>query len=249
MNRRLVLVLVVVAFVAAGWASDGNIGASSECINRRCDVSASSSWLAVFTAFGLTGFMSFYPQRRCPGDPSRIVGVWRRVGSFLVDFTFVLMIVAPLAALPILAVEAEYAETFQWSFAREYPRPTDWLLFTSGALAGFAALFLYFYQHERLGRPTVGQYVLGYRVVPTSDGKPNYALRVLLSFVGLCIWPVSMILASRNSHKAFWWDGATGTKVVACCQLTNRCAGRVRDKVPSSDAGARAAQLNRRPLC
>jgi hypothetical protein len=30
-----------------------------------------------------------------------------------------------------------------------------------------------------------------------------------------------------------------------CCRLTNRWSGRVIDKVPSSDAGARAAQLNR----
>jgi hypothetical protein len=157
--------------------------------------------------------MWFYPQRQCPIDPSRVVGLWRRFGSFLVDFTFVLMIVAPLAALPILAVEAKYAETFQWSFARDYSRPTDWLFFSLGGLAVFAALFLYFYQHARLGRPTVGQYVLNFRVVPSGDGKPSYALRVLLSFIGLCMWPVSVILASRNSHKLFWWDGETKTKV------------------------------------
>jgi hypothetical protein len=214
MNRHLVLALVIVAFVAAGWASDGNIGASSECINGRCIVSAFSSWLAVVTAFGLASFMCIYRQRQCPPDPSRVVGVWRRFGSFLVDFSFVLMIVSPLAALPILAVEAKYAGTFQWSFAREYSRPTDSLYFSLGVLACFAALFLYFYQHARLGRPTVGQYVLSYRVVPSSGGKPSYALRVLLSFVGLCMWPVSTILASRNSHKAFWWDGATKTEVV-----------------------------------
>jgi hypothetical protein len=124
------------------------------------------------------------------------------------------MIVSPLAALPILAVEVKYADTFQWSFMREYSRPTDSLYFSLGGLAGFAALFLYFYQHGRLGRPTVGQYVLSYRVVPSSGGKPSYALRVLLSFVGLCMWPVSVILASRNSHKTFWWDGATKTEVV-----------------------------------
>ena len=29
------------------------------------------------------------------------------------------------------------------------------------------------------------------------------------------------------------------------CRLTNRSSGRVIDKVPSSDVGARAAQLNR----
>jgi hypothetical protein len=214
MNRLLVLAVVLVAFIAVGWASDGNVGASSECTNGQCVVRASSSWLAVVTAFGLTGFMWFYPQRRCPLDQSRAVGVWRRFASFLVDFAFVLMIVSPLAALPILAVEAKYAEPFQWSFAREYSRPTDLLFFSLGGLAGFAALFLYFYQHARLGRPTVGQYVFSYRVVPSSDGKPSYAWRVLLSFVGLCMWPVSVILASRNSHKAFWWDGATKTEVV-----------------------------------
>jgi hypothetical protein len=30
-----------------------------------------------------------------------------------------------------------------------------------------------------------------------------------------------------------------------CCRLTNRWSGRVKDKVPSSDVCARAAQLNR----
>jgi hypothetical protein len=214
MNRFLVLALLVVAFFAVGWASDGNVGASSECINGRCVVAASSSLLAVIAAFGLIGLMYFYPQRQCPLDPSRVVGVWRRFGSFLVDFAFVLMIVAPLAALPVLAEEAKYADTFQWSFAREYSRPTDSLYFSLGALACFAALFLYFYQHARLGRPTVGQYVLSYRVVPSGGNKPSYALRVLLSFVGLCMWPVSMILASRNPHKTFWWDAATNTEVV-----------------------------------
>ena len=214
MNRLFVLAVVVVAFIASGWVSHGNVGASSECINGQCVVTASSSWFAVVTAFGLAGFMWFYPQRRYPLDPSRVVGVWRRFGSFFIDFAFVLMIVSPLAALPILAVEAKYADPFQWSFVREYTRPTDWLLFSLGGLASFAALFLYFYQHARLGRPTVGQYVLSYRVVPSNDGKPSYALRVLLSFVGLCMWPVSVILAARDSHKNFWWDGATNTEVV-----------------------------------
>ena len=32
---------------------------------------------------------------------------------------------------------------------------------------------------------------------------------------------------------------------MASCRLTNRRSGRVRDKVPSPDAGVRAAQLNR----
>jgi hypothetical protein len=31
----------------------------------------------------------------------------------------------------------------------------------------------------------------------------------------------------------------------ACCGLTNRWSGRVRDKVPSSYRGVRAAELNR----
>src|SRR5689334_6663237 len=99
MNRLWVLALIVAAFVSTGWASGGSVGVSSECRNADCVVSASSSLLSVALAVGLAIFLVVYRQREYAFDATKVVGVWRRFGSFLLDFALVLMIVSPLAAL------------------------------------------------------------------------------------------------------------------------------------------------------
>jgi hypothetical protein len=215
MNRHLLLALVMAVFFLSGWASGGNIGVSSECRNADCYVSASSSLLSILLAIGLAIFLVTYPQRSRPDDTSTVVGVWRRFGAFFLDCLLVMVIVSPLSAIPVLVSEASYSGTFQWAFERDHSRPTDSLYIFPGVLAGFLALFYYFYQHGRSGRPTVGQYVSSYRVTDAPDsGEPRYALRVVMSFLGLCMWPISVILALRNPNKAFWWDAATRTRVV-----------------------------------
>jgi hypothetical protein len=83
------------------------------------------------------------------------------------------------------------------------------------AFGVFLLLFFYFYLHLRVNRQTAGQYVLGYRVTAAEGtAKPNYGTRVVLSFMGLCMWPISLILALRKPSKAFWWDSATNSRVV-----------------------------------
>jgi RDD family len=213
MNRYQVLAVLVLAFIAMNWASTGQIGATSECHNGHCVVSAASSWVAIVVALGMGIFLALYRPRTQALDPSRVVGVWRRFGAFFVDFTSVVMIVSPLAALPVLVAEANYTATFKWSFMRDYSRPTDAPYILSAVLVMFGALFSYFYLHARYGRPTVGPYVLGYRVTHATGAAPSYARRIVLSFVGLCMWPVSVILALRKPQKSFWWDTATNTMV------------------------------------
>jgi hypothetical protein len=41
------------------------------------------------------------------------------------------------------------------------------------------------------------------------------------------------------------FQGVGPRSYLSPCRLTNRWSGRVKDKVPSSNAGVRAAQLNR----
>jgi hypothetical protein len=124
------------------------------------------------------------------------------------------MIMAPVGALPILVAEAKYSGTFEWNFTRHYARPTDAILILPSAVATFLALFVYLYLHARSHRPTIGQFVSGYRVTATPGSEPpNYALRVVLSFIGLCAWSVSLVPALRRPDKAFWWDVVTRTKV------------------------------------
>jgi hypothetical protein len=212
MNRFLVLTVVVIAFITSGWASHGHVGVSSQCRNATCLVSASSSLTSIILALGLLAFLLLYRQREYAPDRQTIVGVWRRIGAFLIDFWLVLLIMSPLAALPVLISEASYTGSFEWSFARGYSRPSDSLYLLPAVFATFAALFLYHHQHGRSSRPTIGQYILGYRIAPLAGCEPRYARRVLLSFVGLCVWPISVILALREPDKAFWWDTASRTK-------------------------------------
>lgn len=229
MSRTIVFVLVFGAFFLTSTMSGGSV--SSVCSNADCLVSASSSPFSVALAVGLLLFLVFYPQLENTADNTRVVGVWRRFGAFFLDFTLVLMSVTPLAALPFLWAEAGHTGIFQWSFEREFLRPTDSVYILPSVFAAFLALFYYFYQHARVGRQTIGQYVLGYRVVRASgiDGEPKYGMRVVMSFLGLCIWPISVILALRNSHKAFWWDAATGSNVARVASANNRIE-RTRDR-------------------
>jgi hypothetical protein len=214
MGRLAVLLMVVAAFALSSWASGGNIGASSECQNAGCVVSASSSIFSVGLGFALALLLAIYRQRQTAFDYSRIVAVWRRFGAFLLDLAVVLLVMAPVGAIPILVAEAKYSGSFEWTFARHYSRPTDAVLILPSVFATFLVLFVYLYLHARSHRATIGQFISGYRVTDDPDsGASRYALRVVLSFVGLCAWPVSLVPALRRRDKAFWWDVVTRTKV------------------------------------
>jgi uncharacterized RDD family membrane protein YckC len=214
MIRLIALSLVVGVFILSSWASGGHLGTSSECRNTECVVTASSSALSLVIAFALAIILALYRPNPSTDDHSRIVGVWRRFGAFLLDLAVVLMIVAPFGAVPILLAEAKYSGSFQWSFTRHFSRPTDIVLILPGALAALLALFFYFYYYARSQKATIGQFIMGYRVLAESEAaSPNFVFRVVLSFVGLCAWPVSLVPALRKPNRAFWWDEATRTKV------------------------------------
>ena len=110
-------------------------------------------------------------------------------------------IVAPIGALPTLIAEYHFTGTFQWAFEREFERPPDTILILPVALGIFVAMFFYFYLHPKRNRQTLGQYVLGYRVIAARQPLgASYGVRALLSFVGLCAWPISVILALRDER-------------------------------------------------
>lgn len=215
MSRLAVFTVVLVSLALSSWAAGGSVGASSACENARCAVNASSSLISILISVALTVFVLIYPQRTSAPHETSVVGVWRRFGAFFLDFASVVMVVSALGAVPLLIAEASFTGVFQWSFERDFARPTDTVYVLPAVFGGFLLLFLYFYLHPRVNRQTLGQYVLGYRVMEVSTAaKPRYGVRVLLAFVGLCMWPISVILALRTPRKAFWWDSATNSRVV-----------------------------------
>jgi hypothetical protein len=215
MSRLVVFVVVVAAWLISSWSAGESLGTSSACENSKCVVTASSSLIAIVMSIALSTFALTYRQLPAAPNDARIVGVWRRFGAFLLDFTAVVMVVSSIGAIPMLLAEGHFTGQFHWSFSREFSRPTDAVIVLPIALACFLVLFGYFYGHARADRQTLGQYVLGYRVMAANEQvRPAYGKRVLLSFVGLCMWPISVILAMRKPHKDFWWDSATDSRVV-----------------------------------
>ena len=80
----------------------------------------------------------------------------------------------------------------------------------------FAALYFYFYLYARSSKQTIGQYVCSYTICAAADtGKtPQYALRILYSYIGFCTFPVTIILRVVAPDEACWWDAFSHTKAV-----------------------------------
>ena len=215
MSRLLVFAVIALGVITSSWGSADTLGAQLRCENSACLVSAGATPQSLVVAIAILAFLFTYSQREQEPNNQAIVGVWRRLGAFLLDFTTIMVIAAPIGAMPTLIAEYYYTDSYQWSFARDFERPTDMLLIMPVGIGIFMAMFFYFYVHAKRGIQTLGQYVLGYRVVAANSAEgPSYGMRALLSFVGLCAWPVSVVLAMKHERKAFWWDAATGSQVV-----------------------------------
>ena len=139
------------------------------------------------------------------------VTIWERMSALLIDFASVVVVTIPLISLPGLLLEWQATGTFSWAFEREFMRATD---IVSGALflVILPVLYGYFVTLPRRGYATIGQYIMGYRIVPLDDfgAKPQYFHRVILSYFLICC-----ILAwgylFRQDEGVYWWERKTHT--------------------------------------
>lgn len=216
MPRIIVLITLFSLFFINAFFTNGGAVLSSDCVNSHCMVSASASLASLIIGFLLALFVVLFPREETIIDKDNIVGLMRRFAAFFMDFMTVLIVFTPFAVLPLLLAEADYTGAFSWNFERDYARPTDNNYALPGIFSLFIALYLYFYLYARFNKQTLGQYIMGYKVVAEDESTdvPIYFLRPLLSYFGICMWPISAFFASRNENKACWWDGFTNTKVV-----------------------------------
>ncbi|MES1156859.1 MAG: RDD family protein [Alphaproteobacteria bacterium] len=215
--RRIWVFAALAAILIVNFGASPHEGFNSTCVNDQCYMSASSSLVSLIASAILAVFTVFYPQKAGESERTEPVKIKERFAAFLIDFFIVISAGGPVATLPILLTEAKAVGRFQWSFERDFSRPTDYVLAVPGVFFMFGLLFVYFYVHLLIGRQTVGQYLLGYRVegAPSVEGKkPAWGLSVLLGYVGLCVWPISVYLAAKREDKAFWWNLQTDTRLV-----------------------------------
>lgn len=215
LTRKLVF-CALVAILVALFAAVPHQGFSFACSSNQCSMSASTSMMGLVAPGILIAFIVFHPQET--GTPKHVepIKIWERFTAFLIDLLVVFSVSVPIATLPILLAEAGATGNFQWSFERDFSRPTDAALAFPGVLWMFVALVGYFYIHPVIGRQTIGQYLLGFRVeaVPGAGKKPSFGLNILLGYIGLCVWPVSLYLAAKRQDKTCWWNLRTRTRLV-----------------------------------
>lgn len=214
MDRGLVLLIfVIILFVSTG-VSVGSVGFSSYCSNNGCEVKASASLISILLSVALFILLLTYRQHNFKINHSNRVRMLRRIGALFIDFMVIMIITSPIATLPILIAEANYTGTFQWSFEREFARSTDGIFVHPPILLTFFLLFYYFYIHPKIGKATVGQYILGYTIKATDDSTPKYGLRVFYSLIALSIWPITIVLCLAKKKRDRWWDTKSNTRAV-----------------------------------
>ena len=78
----------------------------------------------------------------------------------------------------------------------------------------------YFWLPPKFGKATLGQYVMGIRIVAARYEKPNYILRFCLGFISLWFWVLTILwrfagmFQLRKQSNIFWWDRHSQTRMI-----------------------------------
>ncbi|WP_143435534.1 RDD family protein [Henriciella aquimarina] len=174
------------------------------------------SWFGMLVTAPFAIFALRFPQRE--GRPTYgPVRLWKRFLAFFIDFFVSVAIFTSPLVLFELGLEASWTGHFSWQVERDFSRPTDWVhaLLTFLMLGG---VFSYFWLLPKVGRATIGQYIMGYRVEPSPvrSGASQYAHRTFAAFVALCVWPLTLALAAGQTKPGeYWWDRVSRTRAFA----------------------------------
>jgi|GEM_PF-2462972 len=149
------------------------------------------------------------------------VNVLPRVGAFIIDMLTIQLIWMPVMVLGIIFAEVLYTGEWRWAFERDFQRATDMPLFLIPFFGMFGSVIGYQYWSLRTGRQTIGQYVLGFRVIADeqSASPANYGLHLFLATIAAGLWPINLILAVVDRRKRFWWSKLANTR---CVQVTRK---------------------------
>lgn len=211
MKRWGLLLALIAAFAAMAPFGGGNF--AMHCVDRNCEVMASSSAVsAVLGVVLLVALLSI--PRRAFELTGEAVGCWRMIAALFIDMMLVTLGLASVLALPMLLAEASYSGHFEWSFRRKELRPSDAPLAIGGTTVLLLALIVLRMHALWRQRPSFGQYLMGYAVI--GDGSAEITLPVVLrrtvwAVLLLALWPLyfGYKLIARPARDV--WDRQAGT--------------------------------------
>lgn len=202
--------LILLAVLVAAGGNNAHIG----CHNGGCRVEISSSPIATLMAPIALLMIFLAPKQTSFDNDTHPVRRRTRVSAFMLDVVVITLLTGPVASM-MLALEAFHTGIWSWDIQRDFTRSSDTLLVVS-VLAIFVIWAVYFYRSIRNGTPTIGQYVMGFRVIPArlNEQQMRPILHLFCAAYGAAGWPVTLLLRDKNGDRSFWWNGLANTRAI-----------------------------------
>ncbi len=216
--RPLIATYLLIEFVWWKTAAPTPMGYFLQIENHKTQVAGGSHPIAII--FSLSGVLLYLYllHARIEVLATSKASLWRRLGSFLIDFYFAGSTIMWLVGLIAVLVESGRTGRFEWQFQRWYGVRTDQLFGLPLVLVSMGLFFLYFVYPLTKAKQTVGCYLL--RVGTFSQFAPDRlvamslrdaAKRIVFEFRGLCAWWRSWRCKANGQT---WYDEKTNVIVL-----------------------------------
>lgn len=224
MNRYLVLIILIIfAFSIMGLSNGGHVGVSSGYeytvfedgkTNESYFFTASSSAWSIIAALLFFVFIAYFRRAESQVMEANLTGLLRRAIAVFIDLLALLLIISPIATVPVLLREGFYRGEFHWYFSRNFFRDGDFQLIIIILLVMFVFMLLYYWITMFLNKQTIGQYIMRLKIVfdEGEHTKKNISLRVFLFSIGTCLWILTAIIGLFSKEKKLWYEGYTGSR-------------------------------------
>lgn len=158
MPRPIIAAFLLIEFVWWKAAAPSPIGYYLHIERHETHVAGGSHPLAI--AFSMVGILLYLwlLGARIEVRMTRKAPMWRRFGTFLIDFYFAGSTIMWLIGLLAIVVESGRTGTFHWHFEREYGVSLDRILGVPLVVISMTLIFLYFAYPLTKAKQTVGCY-------------------------------------------------------------------------------------------
>ena len=167
--RALAAIGVLSTFVSVFWFQNGELGYRAYGKDSVQHVAARTSPVALVLSLVGIGLLLVLMRHQLRIGDFQVSPFWRRYAAFLIDFWFVVYVLANVTTMIPLTLEAVRINSFQWHFERDYWLPSDWSMIVL-ILADIPAIAAYFVLPLANRRLTLGSWILEIATV-NSDGS------------------------------------------------------------------------------
>jgi len=165
---------------------------------------------SLISSAGFSLILLFFPRADRPNKQGGYPGLLRRFFAAHIDMGIAGHLFLVCLFFALLLVENIEHETWIWSW-EQAQFPYYMPVFLLGILVSFIGIYFYFRLHLERGRATPGQYIMGYKIVPT--GEPNYNLRIWNGLFFLWLW-IFAWMARTETEGIYKWDKISNSQAI-----------------------------------